>query len=100
MILTWTIEANQDRSNLFDFIAEQNIYAAVKLDDKIQESVNNLIHQPLMGVLREDRKARCLIVPDFDINVFYEVDEQKEKIVILKVMHQKQFLNPTFKFEK
>lgn len=98
MIVVWTDEALGERIELYNFLEEQNIYAAIRLDEKIDEAEALIRTQPYMGVERQDRHARCLIISHFDVNIFYHVDEERAAIVILKVMHQKQYLNPAFKF--
>ncbi|WP_374760179.1 type II toxin-antitoxin system RelE/ParE family toxin [Escherichia coli] len=46
MKIFWTMLASQDRKRIREYIAEQNLMAAIELDERIGYSASNLPEQP------------------------------------------------------
>ena len=46
MIVEWRAKAREDRSNIFDYIAEDNPTAALELDDRIEQQTDALPERP------------------------------------------------------
>lgn len=87
-MIVWEKSSLDDREVIFEFLYEFNPLAAEKTDTIIEAKVENLIHQPLMGVEREGIPGRLLIIPEISMIVSYFIKE--EVIHILRVLHQKQ----------
>ena len=87
-MIVWEKDSLDDREVIFEFLYEFNPLAAEKTDTIIEAKVENLIHQPLMGVEREGIPGRLLIIPEVSMIVSYFVRE--DVIHILRVLHQKQ----------
>ncbi|OSB30166.1 addiction module toxin RelE, partial [Klebsiella pneumoniae] len=47
--MLWTVDAEQDRERIYDYLDERNPIAAIELDDLIREKVSLLAHNNLMG---------------------------------------------------
>lgn len=84
MELLWTPEAIQDREDIYDYIEEDNSFAALALDDLIAEKTARLQDFPRMG--------RTGMVPDtFELIVHssymivYDIVETQVRI--LNVVH-------------
>ncbi|HCH25026.1 MAG TPA: hypothetical protein DE179_12100 [Oceanospirillaceae bacterium] len=60
-----------------------NPEAAVRADDIIAEKVELLIDHPSLGVVRGDRKGRCLVIPEVSMNGFYKITDGLDEITIV-----------------
>ena len=49
MEIFWTMLASQDRKRIREYIAEQNLMAAIELDERIGYSASGLAGQPYKG---------------------------------------------------
>ncbi|EAS9027837.1 type II toxin-antitoxin system RelE/ParE family toxin [Salmonella enterica] len=49
MEIFWTMLASQDRKRIREYIAEQNLMAAIELDERIGYSASSLAGQPYKG---------------------------------------------------
>ncbi len=49
MELYWTLEAIQDRSDIYEYIETDNPAAALALDELFSEKASRLVDQPLSG---------------------------------------------------
>ena len=87
-MIFWEEESLNDREKIFEFLFVFNPDAAEKTDEIIEDKVENLIEQPLMGVQRDGIRGRLLIIPEVSMIVSYFVDGST--IRILRVLHQKQ----------
>ncbi|EOP2275208.1 type II toxin-antitoxin system RelE/ParE family toxin [Escherichia coli] len=54
MEIFWTMLASQDRKRIREYIAEQNLMAAIELDERIGYSASSLAGQPYKGCQRQD----------------------------------------------
>jgi len=88
MEIYWEEESLNDREKIFEFLYDFNPVAAEKTDEIIELKVENLLHQPLMGVEREGIRGRLLIIPEVSMIVSYWIDNTV--IRIMRVLHQKQ----------
>lgn len=87
-MILWEKESLNDREKTFEFLYDFNPAAADKTDQVIEEKIENLLQQPLMGVQRDGIKGRLLIIPEISMIVSYSVDDSV--IRIMRVLHQKQ----------
>lgn len=87
-MIVWEEESLCDREKIFEFLYDFNPKAAEKSDQLIEQKVENLLEQPLMGVEREGIRGRLLIIPEVSMIVSYWVDGVV--IRVLRVLHQKQ----------
>lgn len=87
-MIVWEKSSLDDREAIFEFLYEFNPLAAEKTDAIIENKVENLNQQPLMGIEREGIPGRLLIIPEVSMIVSYFIKD--EIIHILRVLHQKQ----------
>lgn len=84
MIVLWTPEAEQDRADIFDYIAADNPSAAIKIDDLFSEAAAKLAAFPMIGKRGLIAGTRELL-PHENYRLVYEIDG--ETIWILAVVH-------------
>ena len=87
-MIYWEEESLNDREKIFEFLYDFNPDVAERTDDIIEEKVENLNEQPLMGVQRDGIRGRLLIIPEVSMIVSYFFDGSN--IRIMRVLHQKQ----------
>ncbi|WP_422615602.1 type II toxin-antitoxin system RelE/ParE family toxin [Photorhabdus hindustanensis] len=56
MKVIWTPEAKQDRSDVWDYIAADNPYAAVRMDEQFSDAASNLARHPMLAPARENAR--------------------------------------------
>ncbi|NIG98234.1 MAG: type II toxin-antitoxin system RelE/ParE family toxin [Serratia symbiotica] len=86
MKVRWTDEALQDRTAIWDYLAERNLVAAVELDGRFSEAAECLTEHPLMGVNGHLAGTREL-VPHEHYRLIYELDEERELVWIVTLIH-------------
>ncbi|MEZ8106891.1 type II toxin-antitoxin system RelE/ParE family toxin [Vibrio cortegadensis] len=87
-MILWEEESLNDREKIFEFLYDFNPDAAEKTDEIIEDKVENLLEQPLMGVQRDGIRGRLLIIPETSMIISYWVDGSI--IRVMRVLHQKQ----------
>ncbi|NOH86038.1 type II toxin-antitoxin system RelE/ParE family toxin [Vibrio genomosp. F6] len=87
-MILWEEESLNDREKIFEFLYDFNPDAAEKTDEIIEDKVENLLEQPLMGVQRDGIRGRLLIIPEISMIISYWVDGSI--IRVMRVLHQKQ----------
>ncbi len=88
MELYWEEESLNDRERIFGYLYDFNPIAAEKTDELIELKVENLLHQPLIGVEREGVRGRLLIIPEISMLASYWVGPTA--LHVMRVLHQKQ----------
>ncbi|MDF6319334.1 type II toxin-antitoxin system RelE/ParE family toxin [Escherichia coli] len=81
MEIFWTMLASQDRKRIREYIAEQNLMAAIELDERIGYSDSSLAGQPYKGRNGRVEGTRELVIHPHFVLV-YEVDSQWGKVYI------------------
>lgn len=87
-MIVWEAESLNDREKIFEFLYDFNPDVAERTDLIIEEKVENLLEQPLMGVQRDNIRGRLLIIPEVSMIVSYWLND--ETVHIMRVLHQKQ----------
>lgn len=85
MKLHWTSIAKEDLSEAVYHIATNDIEAAVRVQIRIFEAVEDLINFPLKGRQGRKENTRELVVPGLPWLVVYRV--RTEEITILRMLH-------------
>ena len=86
MIVIWTPEAEQDRADIWDYIAADNPGAAVRMDELFSDAAARLAAHPKMGKAVKIAGTRELI-PHENYRLVYEVDETAQIIWVLALVH-------------
>jgi len=89
MKILWTQLASQDRQKIREFIAENDLRAAVDLDERISVMVNSLIEQPYKARSGRVSGTRELVIHPHFILV-YRPENKMGSIEIIRVLHTAQ----------
>jgi len=73
VIVVWTPEAEQDRADIWDYIAVDNTGAAVRMDELFSDAAARLAAHPKMGKTGKIAGTRELI-PHESYRLVYEID--------------------------
>ncbi|EIF32189.1 addiction module toxin, RelE/StbE family [Burkholderia sp. Ch1-1] len=84
MRVVWTPEAEQDRDDVWDYIATDNVGAAARMDELFSDVVAQLADFPLMGRAGKIAGTRELILHE-SYRLVYEVEG--ETIWVLALVH-------------
>jgi toxin ParE1/3/4 len=82
--VVWTPEAEQDRDDVWDYIATDSVAAAARMDELFSDVVAQLADFPLMGRAGKIAGTRELI-PHESYRLVYEVEG--EIIWVLALVH-------------
>jgi addiction module RelE/StbE family toxin len=85
MNLNWSPAAGADRHSILRFIAEDNLAAALRVDQFIQEAVDGLLLFPAKGRIGRVNGTRELVIPGIPYLVIYVVEF--DQILILRILH-------------
>lgn len=84
MKVTWTRNADEQRTVIIDTIALDNPAAALRMDDLFEETANRLVQYPKLGKPGEAPGTRE-VIPHPSYRMVYEVDD--ETVWILALIH-------------
>lgn len=84
MKVVWTPEAQQDRADVWDYIAAENPGAAIRLDTLFSDAANRLTQHPKLGTQGKVVGTRELI-PHENYRIVYEISH--ETVWILTLVH-------------
>ena len=84
MRVIWTPEAEQDRVEVWDYIAADNLRAAARMDALFSKAANRLAQHPQLGRAGTIAGTRELI-PHESYRLVYEIDG--ETVWILALVH-------------
>ena len=84
MIVIWTPEAEQDRSDIWTYIAAENPSAAIGLDEHFSQAAKQLATNPMMGKTGIIPGTREL-TPHKHYRLVYTMDEHT--VWILALVH-------------
>ncbi len=84
MRVVWTPEAQQDRADVWEYIAADNPCAAARMDELFSDAAARLAQHPLLGRPGKIPGTRELI-PHESYRLVYEIDG--ETVWILTLVH-------------
>jgi len=82
--LVWTRTANADRKDIREYIAQNNLAAALALDELLSEKANHLVDHPGLGRPGRVTGTRELVAHQNYILIYDAVDDL---VRILRVLH-------------
>ena len=85
MRVIWTPEAEQDRTDVWDYIATDNPHAAARMDELFSEAVSRLAEHPKLGTPGTIPGTRELI-PHDSYRLVYEI-ERETTVWVLALVH-------------
>jgi len=80
-----TEEAISDLDEIWDYIAEDNPFAANRVIDSIWDVFDLLVDNPRMGRIFQTRNAAIRVFPHNQYLIFYR--PEREGILILRILH-------------
>jgi addiction module RelE/StbE family toxin len=84
MRVVWTPEALQDRRDIWDYIASDNVAAALKMDERFSNAAERLGDHPKIGRSGMITGTRE-VFPHEHYRLVYEIDD--EAVWILALVH-------------
>lgn len=88
MNLDWLPEANRNRFEQLDYIAQDNPLAAIGQDEEIERQVNMLMLHPKIGRSGRLKGTRELVISRTPFVVIYRV--QANRIEVIRLLHSSQ----------
>jgi toxin ParE1/3/4 len=85
LILDWTELAEKDKEGYIDYIAQDNLLAAVNVGDEIERQVEMLLQHPKLGRVGRVKGTRELVIVGTPYIVAYRI--KGDIIHILRVLH-------------
>lgn len=85
--LRWAVPAFQDRQWIFEYIAERDVEAAIRLDSRISALAEALLQQPNMGRPGRVTGTRELLVQE---NYLLVYEATLTTVTVLRVLHARQ----------
>lgn len=84
MKVIWTTEAEQDRADVWDYIAADNPHAAARMDELFSDAANSLTKHPKLGKPGKISGTRELI-PHENYRIVYEIE--LDTVWVLTLVH-------------
>ena len=98
-MVIWSVPAKQDLKSIYDYIATDSKYYAIKVSQDFVEKSESLAEFPKMGRMVpeiDNPNIRELII--YSYRLIYEISSNQIKI--LAIIHSKQNFETTFSGEK
>lgn len=86
MKVVWTFAALTERNSLVSFIAQDNVAAALEIDDRLTRAAESLAIFPFRGRNGRDGYSKELVVHKNYLLV-YGIDEESDAVYIKAVLH-------------
>ncbi|PIV91940.1 MAG: type II toxin-antitoxin system mRNA interferase toxin, RelE/StbE family [Gallionellales bacterium CG_4_10_14_3_um_filter_54_96] len=90
MIIAWLPKAIANRDELIDYIAEENLRAAIEQDSLIEAQVNHLVAHPEIGHAGRKKGSRELVIAKTNFVVIYRIRPTVKRVEIIRVLHTSQ----------
>ncbi len=87
-MLVWLRRAIADRDAQLEYIAQDNLHAAIDQGDRIAHQVGQLVQHPKMGRVGRKQGTRELVISRTPFIVVYRL--KGERIELLRLLHGSQ----------
>jgi toxin ParE1/3/4 len=94
MRLIWDEQARNDLIHIRRYIARDNPAAAAQVAARIRTRILGLLEYPLMGREGRTPRTRELVISGLPYIGIYRLDESRETIEVLRIMHGAQLYPP------
>ena len=94
MKVCWTRQAEQDRADIMAFIADDNVRAAIAMDELFSSAAARLADFPMLGKPGQIAGTREL-TPHESYRLIYEVDPAEKIVWVLTLIHTARQWPPT-----
>ena len=88
MSIRWLPQAQSNRLEQLEYIAQDNPLAAINQDEEIERQINMLLAHPQMGRPGRVAGTRELVISSTPFVVIYRLQEQS--IEVLRLLHSAQ----------
>ena len=88
MSIRWLPQAQRNRLEQLEYIAQDNPLAAINQDEEIERQINMLLAHPQMGRPGRVAGTRELVISSTPFVVIYRLQEQS--IEVLRLLHSAQ----------
>ena len=88
MSIRWLSQAQRNRLEQLDYVAQDKPLAAIGQDEQIERQINMLLAHPKMGRLGRVTGTRELVISGTPFVVIYRLQEQS--IEVLRLLHSPQ----------
>ncbi|MBB5066827.1 type II toxin-antitoxin system RelE/ParE family toxin [Granulicella mallensis] len=85
MRVRWSEDASLDRADIVEYIANDNIEAAITVGERIEDQVDELANHPWMGRVGEVQGTRELVIQRTPYIVVYRVEDNV--VDVMRVLH-------------
>lgn len=92
MIVLWSATASKDREDIIEYIAVENVMAAIHMDELFEHAAMLLTDHPFMGHTGKIANTRELI-PHENYRLVYEI--MGNQVTILTLTHTARLWPPT-----
>lgn len=86
MKVRWTNHAEQDRTDIMNYLAEDNVRAAIAIDELFGAAAARLADFPRLGKPGQVPGTRELVAHE-SYRLVYEIDEAAETVWVLLLVH-------------
>jgi toxin ParE1/3/4 len=90
--IVWLPTARATRQKAIDYIAADNVSAALDQLERIERRVDSLADFPDQGRVGRQHRTRELVVPRTPFIIVYRVRKRPPRVEIMRVLHGKQKL--------
>jgi toxin ParE1/3/4 len=90
MNIVWLPKAITTRDAQLDYIAKENVAAAIEYGDRLENQVDQLTTHPDLGRAGRKQGTRELVISRTSFIVIYRVKSKAKCIEILRVLHSSQ----------
>jgi addiction module RelE/StbE family toxin len=87
--ILWTWQAETDRADIFTYISEDNVHAAIAMDELIASSAGRLADHPMIGKPGRIEGTREWVVHE-SYRMHYELLPDEGTALILAIVHTAQ----------
>lgn len=87
MIVVWLKSAIKSRDALLDYIAQDNISAAIEQGDRIAHTAKILATHPEIGRAGRKQGTRECVIPGTSFILIYRIRLTAERLEILRILH-------------
>lgn len=90
MKIVWLPRAIENRNAQLDFIAQDNVSAAIEQGDRIAHQVSQLAAHPELGRAGRKQGTRELVISRTPFIAVYRVRPKGQRIELLRLLHSSQ----------
>ena len=80
-------EARDDLDGIYDWIAKDNLSAAIRVVRVLRESMNRILLPELVKIGRPGRRKGTRELIEYPYIIVYKVFEERREVVVLPVVH-------------